>query len=184
MRRWVWIALLTAAITGAPAGWLISDQLEAQNEFCTSCHLDAAKPLHEQKMSDFRARPASSLVAAHHAAKEGFRCIDCHGGASFVNRLRVKTVAARDAFFYVLGAFGEPKDMDHPLWNEDCVKCHATYKAERDDAFHAIGVHNLPDFEYECVKCHQAHPTGRKAQLDYLETAPLVAVCRNCHEEF
>ena len=74
--------------------------------------------------------------------------------------------------------------MDHPLWNEDCVKCHATYEPERDDAFHAIDVHNLPDFGYDCVQCHQAHPTGRKASLDFLESEALVAVCRNCHEEF
>ncbi len=135
-------------------------------------------------MDDFLSAKASSLVAAHHEAKPGFRCIDCHGGASFANKLRVKTVAARDAFFYLLGRFEEPKDMDHPLWNEDCVKCHAAYSPARDDAFHAIDVHNLPDFEYDCVQCHLSHPTGRNASLDYLEREPLVAVCRSCHEEF
>lgn len=135
-------------------------------------------------MKDFFRVPGDSLVAAHQAAQGGFRCIDCHGGASFANRLRVKTVAARDALFYVLGRFEEPRDMEHPLWNEDCAKCHGTYAPERDDAFHAIDVHNLPRFAYPCVECHQAHPTGRKATLDYLEPGPTVAVCRNCHEEF
>ena len=183
MRRGVWIALL-AALTSAPAGWLISDQLEAQNEFCTSCHLDAATPLHEKKMSEFLREPGASLVAVHRAAQDDFRCIDCHGGASFANQLRVKSVAARDAFFYLLGRFEEPQQMEHPLWNEDCAKCHASYSSARDDAFHAIGVHNLPDFGYDCVQCHQAHPTGRKASLDFLETEPLITVCRNCHEEF
>jgi predicted CXXCH cytochrome family protein len=183
VRSWIWIALL-AALTSAPAGWLISDHFEAQNEFCTSCHLDAATPLHEQKMNDFLHEPATSLVAAHHVAKAGFRCSDCHAGASFVNKLRVKTVAARDAFFYLLGRFEEPEQMKHPLWNEDCVKCHGAYSPARDDAFHAIGVHNLPDFAYECVQCHQAHPAGRQASLEFLETEPLIAVCRNCHEEF
>jgi hypothetical protein len=176
--------VLLAALAGAPAGWLASDHFERQNEFCTSCHLEPGKPLHEQKMSDFVRAPATSLVAAHHGAEPDFRCIDCHGGASFPNKLRVKAVAARDAFFYVLGRFEEPRDMEHPLWNEDCAQCHATYAPERDDAFHAIDVHNLPDFEYECVKCHQAHPTGRNASLAFLEREPLVAVCQNCHEEF
>ena len=135
-------------------------------------------------MKDFLGAPAASLVSAHHGAKPGFRCIDCHGGASFANKLRVKALSARDAFFYVLGRFEEPREMRHPLWNEDCVKCHAAYEPARDDAFHAIGVHNLPEFAYDCVQCHQAHPTGRQKSLDYLERESLVAVCRNCHEEF
>ena len=162
----------------------MGDHLEANNAFCTSCHLNASTPLHAQKLEDFQTEPATSLVAAHHAAKQGFRCIDCHGGASFPNKLRVKALAARDAIAYLLGRFEEPKAMDYPLWNEDCAKCHARYEPARDDAFHAVEVHNLPDFAYECVECHQGHPTGRKAALDYLETEPLVAVCQNCHEEF
>lgn len=176
--------MLIVALASAPAGWLVSDHFESQNAFCTSCHLDASTPLHDAKMKDFLGAPATSLVAAHHEAEPEFRCIDCHGGASFPNKLRVKTVAARDAFVYVLGAFEEPTGMEHPLWNEDCARCHERYQPERDDAFHAIDVHNLPDFEYECVKCHQAHPAGRKKSLDFLEREPLVAVCQNCHEEF
>lgn len=183
MRSSIWIALI-AALISAPAGWWISDHLEAENEFCTSCHLDAETPLHEQKQGDLLENPATSLVAAHRAAEDAFRCIDCHGGASFANKVRVKSVAARDALRYLLGRFEEPKTMQHPLWNEDCARCHRTYAPTRDDAYHAIDVHNLPDFEYECVQCHQAHPKGRKASLDFLETGPLVAVCRNCHEEF
>jgi predicted CXXCH cytochrome family protein len=183
VRTWIGIALV-AALASAAAGWRISDHFEAQNEFCTSCHLDAATPLHADKADAFLREPASSLVAAHHEAKQGFRCIDCHGGASFANKLRVKTVAARDGLFYLLGRFEEPSLMEHPLWNEDCVKCHATYEPTRDDAFHALDVHNLPDFGYDCVQCHDAHPAGRKSSLDYLEREGLVAVCRNCHEEF
>lgn len=175
---------MIAALASAPAGWFASDHFESQNAFCTSCHLDASRPLHAVKGKDFVATPATSLVAAHHEAKPEFRCIDCHGGASFPNKLRVKTVAARDAIFYLLGRFEEPEDMQHPLWNEDCSKCHATYDPARDDAFHATSVHNLPEFEYECVECHQAHPTGRAQELDFLERESLVAVCRNCHEEF
>lgn len=183
VRRLGWIALLVLA-AGAPAGWVISDRLESRNEFCTSCHLNAATPLHEQKAADFAESPASSLAAAHRAAKPEFRCIDCHGGASFANRLRVKSVAARDALRYLLGRFEEPQSMQHPLWNEDCAKCHGAYSPARADAFHAIEVHNLPAFEFDCVQCHDAHPSGRKASLEYLESERLVAVCRNCHEEF
>jgi hypothetical protein len=49
-----------AGLVAAPAGWLVTDQLESRNEFCTSCHLDAATPLHEPKMGDFLREPAES----------------------------------------------------------------------------------------------------------------------------
>ena len=61
MRRLGWIALLVLA-AGAPAGWMISDRLESRNEFCTSCHLDAATPLHEQKAMDFAESPEHELL--------------------------------------------------------------------------------------------------------------------------
>ncbi len=183
MRRLLWIGI-AAVVAGAPAGWLASDALESNNDFCTSCHLDAQTPLHADKRRDFDAEPPGSLVAAHRSAKPELRCVDCHGGASFPNRLRVKAVAARDAVSYVLGRFEEPKQMAHPLWNEDCVKCHARYEPEREDAFHAIGVHNLPEFEFDCVQCHRAHPTGRDPALAFLASDDVLPVCRNCHEEF
>lgn len=183
MRRVVWIGILLAVL-GAPAGWFASDALESNNDFCTSCHLDANTPLHAHKRRDFQASPATSMAAAHHAARADFRCIDCHRGASFPNRVRVKALAARDAVMYVLGRFEEPKAMAHPLWNEDCVQCHARYEPERADAFHAIGVHNLPDFGFDCVQCHRAHPTGRDPALSYLTSDDVLPVCRNCHEEF
>jgi predicted CXXCH cytochrome family protein len=183
VRRLLWIGIV-GSLVGAPAGWFASDALESNNDFCTSCHLDAQTPLHARKARDFATAPATSLVAAHRSAEADFRCIDCHGGASFPNKLRVKLVAARDAGAYLLGRFEEPDDMEFPLWNEDCVQCHARYEPEREDAFHAIGVHNLPEFEFDCVQCHRAHPTGRDPALDFLASDDVLPVCRNCHEEF
>lgn len=183
MRRSVWIVVV-AAVVGAPLGWFVSDRLESDNAFCTSCHLDASTPLHERKARDFRMLPPVNLASAHFAHDQEFRCISCHRGASFANRVRVKLLSLRDAAFYVVGRFEEPRTMSHPLWNEDCAQCHAKYEPERDDAFHAIEVHNLPNFALNCVQCHEAHPTGRSAELAFLAREPLVAACRNCHEEF
>ena len=168
----------------APLGWLATDALEAHDDFCTSCHVDAETPLHAAKRRDFNSVPAVNLASAHFARDGEFRCITCHRGASFPNRVRVKLLAARDAAAYVLGRFAEPESMAHPLWNEDCAQCHAKYEAKRGDAFHAIAVHNLPNFALNCVQCHEAHPTGRSAELAFLAREPLVAACRNCHEEF
>jgi hypothetical protein len=183
VRRSVWIIACVLAAS-APLGWVGSDVLESQNWFCTSCHLDADTPLHAAKWRDFTTVPPVNLASAHFAKNAEFRCIDCHRGASAANRLRVKLLSARDAVMYLAGRFDEPKQMKHPLWREDCTKCHAEYHTARSEDFHAIEVHNLPNFALNCVKCHEAHPTGRTAERAFLAREPLLAQCRNCHEEF
>lgn len=181
MRR-VAIGLAALSLAALPAGWVVSDRLESNDAFCVSCHLPAGRPLHERKLDDFRSSPPQSLVAAHAAARSEFRCIDCHGGTSPLGRVRVKAVAARDALRYLAGRFEEPDHMRHPLWDEDCARCHTSYRAERDDSFHALEVHNV-DFPLACVSCHRSHVAGR-AELDFLLPEVVLPACRGCHEEF
>ena len=179
------LAVLLVALVAAPAGWLATDALEQDNDFCVACHLDPDTPLHRDKAADFVAAPPASLVAAHHAADAEFRCIDCHGGASFLNRARVKAVAARDSIKWAIGRFEEPRKMHHPLWDEDCRQCHESYSSTRDDDFHAISDHNLFDFDYRCVECHSSHVRqGASPELSFLSEAVVLPICRNCHEEF
>ena len=146
-------------VAGAPVGWAVSDRFESDNEFCVACHLDSGRRLHDRKMRGFEADPAVTLASLH--ALEDVRCIDCHGGASFPNKLRVKAVAARDAVRYFLGTFEEPSAMAHPLWDEDCIQCHAAYESSRDDDFHAFEAHNVGGFAYSCVACHERYRDRR-----------------------
>jgi hypothetical protein len=179
------VLLLCAAALGAAggsAGWVITDQLESNDEFCVSCHLEDGTPLHERKLAEYREAPAASLAAVHLAAESGFRCIDCHGGASPPNRIRVKLVAARDALLYLAGTFEEPTRMEHPLWDEDCARCHARYSPARDDAFHAIAQHNV-DFEVACVSCHRSHPQSDRGAHQWIEPEVVRPLCLTCHEE-
>ena len=53
------------------------------------------------------ATPPVNLASLHYEVDNDFRCIQCHGGASFANHARVKAVAARDALAYILGRFEE-----------------------------------------------------------------------------
>lgn len=182
MRRVLAIAAALGAL-GAPIGWWTTGHLESDNEFCVSCHLDAGTPLHRAKMREGMATPPVNLASLHFEADPDFLCIACHGGASFVNRLRVKSVAAGDALAYVLGRFEEPSSMEHPLWDEDCAQCHATYEPERDDDFHAIDDHNLPGFAHRCVGCHRVHSTRGEARFGFLESGHVRSACRDCHEE-
>ena len=184
MRR-VILILAVGAVVGAPITWGVTDYLEADNAFCVACHLSDGSELHAGKSAEFAAvEEPANLAAAHAAAEERFRCIDCHGGASFPNKLRVKAVAGRDALFWVLGRFEEPERMKHPLWDEDCRQCHQRYQAERDDDFHALADHNGIDFAHGCVECHRSHPTDGEAAFAFLAREQVLPICRNCHEEF
>ena len=99
-----------------------------------------------------------------------------------MGRVRMKAVAARDAALYLLGRFGEPEAMDHPLWDADCARCHASYTPARDDAFHAFAAHNA-EFPTRCVECHTAHPEDGEPDQNFLSRGVVLPFCRNCHEE-
>jgi len=214
-RRRLLIALvLLGGLVAAPAGWLVSDHLEQDDEFCVSCHLSEEVPLHESKLADFRARPPRALFAAHaeagnEAAADGaFRCIDCHGGTGFVGRARVKLLSAKDAFWYVVGRFDEPDHMRWPLWDADCKKCHDSFAdtaspseedpyeddAYEDDAYEqeeeggALPFHALAEHNAElpvtCVECHLSHDPEGLPEHDFVVPQVVRAQCARCHVEF
>jgi nitrate/TMAO reductase-like tetraheme cytochrome c subunit len=187
------LAATAFALAAAPAGWLVTDALESRNDFCNACHLERPEiPLHIDVRRDFDRRPAASLAALHAAEAIGevgrpFRCIDCHGGASFRGKLRVKALAAKDALVYLTGRFSEPTGMRHPLWDEDCVKCHEGFEEGDDRAaqarFHALPVHNH-ELGVDCVECHLAHESGGDAGAYFLHAAHVRSQCARCHSDF
>ena len=190
--RWLGAGAVAAALLG-PAGWMLSDRLEQSNDFCNACHLTPTRPLHEEIRRAFDGRPAVNLASAHAVAgndarSDGtFRCIDCHGGASVVGRVRVKALAAKDAFWYLTGDFEEPTAMHSPLWDADCTRCHARFERASTTGgatpFHAIAVHNA-GLSVRCVECHASHEAGGNPQAYFLDPARLRTECARCHSEF
>jgi hypothetical protein len=191
-------ALAAVALLGAtaPAGWLVTDRLERENDFCNACHVQPDVPLHAAIRRDFDAAPPASLAGVHGAAHvEGredpaFRCIDCHGGASLPGRARVKVLAALDGFWYLTGRFEEPDHMAWPLWDEDCGKCHAASgfdtsvaTEQRSQPFHSFPVHNV-DLAVRCVECHAVHVPGGDAENQFLHADVVRGRCAVCHTEF
>jgi hypothetical protein len=182
-----------AALVAVPLGWLVSDRLERENDFCNACHLEPGVPLHVDIRRDFDGTPPRSLAALHAAsAVDGredaaFRCIDCHGGSSLAGRARVKALAGLDLFWYLTGRFEEPSRMAWPLWDEDCRKCHAGFDAAASAAwetprFHELPVHNV-DLGVDCVECHRSHEPGAP-ESSFLEAHFLRSQCARCHLEF
>jgi hypothetical protein len=192
-------AVLVGGAALSALGWTVSDRLEQDNDFCNACHLDGpdgGTPLHLEVRRGFDARPALSLAAAHaeagvsdrHGSDAAFRCIDCHGGTSIPGRVRVKALAAKDAFWYVVGDFAEPDGMRWPLWDEDCRKCHAEYAGQSWDGFgpepfHARSVHNVK-LGIGCVECHFVHEAGGDPAAHFVDAAAVRVQCARCHDEF
>jgi hypothetical protein len=187
------VAGLAVALT-APLGWVVTDRLERDDDFCNACHLEPELPLHRDVRRDFDRAPAVSLAGVHGAARlEGqggraFRCIDCHGGTSLAGRARVKTLAAMDAFWYLTGHFEEPDGMAWPLWDEDCLACHPSFEESEVESwqsprFHQLPVHNV-DLGVDCVACHLVHETGGQPEHHFLHADRVRARCAQCHTEF
>jgi nitrate/TMAO reductase-like tetraheme cytochrome c subunit len=198
MRGLRFVGLLAlAGLILTPVGWLVTDRLERNNDFCNACHLSAQRPLHSEIREHFDGRPPPSLAAAHALAgvrerdDPRFRCIDCHGGSGFLGRARVKALAGKDALFYALGRFDEPKAMRFPLWDADCSKCHARFDladhGRSSDTgatpFHSLPVHNS-NLGVACVECHGAHDVDVSRDAYFMNADRLRAQCARCHSEF
>ena len=191
-RRIVAVGLLAAAL--APLGWVASDALERNNDFCNSCHIDGNVPLHIDIRHDFDGRPPLTLASQHarqmpslRPADPAMRCIECHGGVGWLGRARIKALAARDAARWLAGVGREPDGMTHPLRDADCLQCHERFEPRRDEhappPFHDLGVHNST-IGVDCVTCHTVHDASGRTDFYYLQPERVRQQCAHCHSEF
>ncbi|MBW2242858.1 MAG: cytochrome c3 family protein [Deltaproteobacteria bacterium] len=182
--------LVALAATGS---WIISDRLERDNEFCTSCHLQDGTPLHEQLRADFERVVPISLAGVHGRGwvedREdfAFRCIDCHAGSGALERAKVKARAGWDGLRYVAGSFEEPEGMPFELSKSACRRCHPGFRHSAAPGFTVEAYHGLPAHDQEegpaCVTCHVVHERGRSGIVYFMALEPVGRICEDCHEE-
>jgi nitrate/TMAO reductase-like tetraheme cytochrome c subunit len=190
---WLIIAAVFAVLV-VPAAWWTTDVLEADNDFCNSCHLPSGTPLHKEIREGYDVRPPSSLAARHGGLvlpdrpdTPNFRCIDCHGGVGPLGRARIKLLSAKDTFLYLTGRFEDPEKMSWPLWDADCRQCHENFREKGEgfdgEAFHDMPQHNV-DLGVDCVECHAVHDAETDPDLWFLNTDAVIARCAQCHIEY
>jgi predicted CXXCH cytochrome family protein len=186
-RKLVWLVVALAGALGLSAvGLGALAATERHDRFCVACHL------HEQKFDRFVGTPATDLTGPHHA--KDVRCIDCHGGADPVMRVRVWTLAAVDTGRFLVGRYKEPERMALPLRAKDCAVCHtpivknaAGLTAEQEEAlegrigntYHAIRPHDT--VKITCVRCHTAHTSDSDARRQFIARSRVEPICRECH---
>ncbi len=190
---WVVAGTILGLIT-VPVAWRVTDTLEADDDFCNSCHLPDGPPLHRRIRQAFDSRPPIDLAARHASARKGgpsvspgFRCIDCHGGVGLVGRARVKVLSAIDGVLYLAGRFEEPETMSWPLEDADCRRCHPNFARKGDgfdgEAFHDRLGHNTR-FSVPCVDCHSAHDRDVDPERWFLNPSFVRTRCAGCHVEY
>lgn len=193
-RSALWLIVSSALVLlVAPAAWWTTDSLEADDDFCNSCHLPSGSPLHIEIREDFDARPPASLAARHgdftlpnRPDSPRFLCIDCHGGVGFIGRARIKLLSAKDSMLYISGRFKEPEETKWPLLDRDCQQCHESFQEKEHgfdgEAFHNMPLHNV-GLGVDCVDCHTLHAAGQ-ADLWFLEPDRVRLRCAQCHVEY
>ncbi len=161
---------------------------ERDDRFCITCHL------HEAKFTRFRSALPSDLAGAHHA-RDHVRCIECHGGADPLMRVRVWTVAGVDTLRFLVGRYVEPDHMRLPLRSAECRRCHTPILKRApaptggyddgtgeagSDAYHAIRSHD--SVRVTCARCHLSHATDSEPGLRFISRARVQPLCRECHD--
>ncbi len=166
-------------------GVVVTDYLEQDNVFCVSCHATSAKRLHQDKFdTSFPVGGQNTtLAAAHHSTSDKqFKCVTCHNGATFTDKLWIKAQAAGDTVAYLLGEFEEPEILRFSLGNRLCLKCHTTGGRNPDEeaAFHNAGDHDsLP---FICYECHTVHRRAKR-ETRFLRRDIVQPLCDDCHTE-
>ena len=178
-----WLSLLVGlpllGIATFTTGIVVTDHLEQNNTFCTSCH-----PLHEKKFAEFHPLQGQhvTLAAAHNIeGDQNVKCIDCHIGATSTDKMVIKAIAARDTVAYFLGMFKEPDHLRYALGNRTCLKCHPTggQNPEQENAFHNASYHlNMPLI---CYQCHTVHPPASR-DTRFLRNHTVQPLCDECHK--
>ncbi len=182
-----WAGALAGALALSSLSLIGLAAKERDDRFCIACHL------HEAKFTRFLAARPSDLAGSHYLKKH-VACIDCHGGADPVMRLRVWAVAGVDTLRFLIGAYREPERMRLPLRSAECARCHTPILGPsrvtgagrdegggegRGDAYHAIRDHaSVP---IACARCHGSHTTDSDAGLLFVSRARVQPICRECH---
>ncbi len=124
-------------------------------------------------------------------------------------RVRVLTGAAFDTLRFLTGAYREPDHMRLPLRDAECRQCHTPIVKAASQAaatpapppqssgeaealyggppptttgplaFHRIQQHDT--MPVACVRCHATHLTGGDPSADFVSSAVVQPVCRECH---
>ena len=171
--------------------------LENQDSFCASCHTEPEATYYDRTQSE----TPTDLASYHALYKIPVRCIDCHSGEGTQGRINALKQGATDLFAYIISDYHDPAQMDNPLGDEPCLKCHTLPSRDNpieheDDPqliystshYHWVEYTDAwlevnPNPEGVCGVCHVSHSEGTIEALGFRYMPAVNAACDDCHTD-
>lgn len=180
--RWLAVVggIVVVAVMLSGGALAAATQMENHDAFCASCHTQPETQYYQRSVD------APVDLASAHAAKH-VDCIQCHSGPGTTGRLlAISSVAAPDLVHYLAKTYHDPAVVTVPIGDDHCLKCHGDISDNRNfnNHFHAFlpqWQQLAPDSAATCVDCHQAHVTGGRTDIAFLDEATTSTVCERCH---
>ncbi len=180
------IKLILLSIALAPflaaGGYFYGETLKKDPDFCVSCHLSGGKALHQPKMDLMRANPVQSLAGVHYRLDSGaLGCPDCHKGVDWRGKVEIAYIEIKNTFRYFLASFHEPKEIEYPITDALCLKCHDKLKGKAGPlSFHSFNSHNGMK-QVACWQCHTVH-AERSDDGRLINIKKVISQCDLCHK--
>ena len=114
----VLIGLAILGVFAVVGGFAFAANQESHDPFCGSCHTQPETSYLERSTS---AQPVD--LASYHTS-QNTKCIDCHSGKGVIGRIKAELEGAGNAFKYITKTAVQPAVLNHPIGDQNCLKCH------------------------------------------------------------
>lgn len=176
-------AWLTATVlfVAAVAAYTTGVQLERDDAFCASCHVEPETTYYQQSLTP----QAASTLAAFHAGQET-RCIDCHSGRWIPGRVRAQWIGLHNLLAFRSGNYHQPTQTTRPPGDSSCTKCHSdlTWASQRPGHYHSPQLRRrwqaFDGLANTCQACHPSHEIITTA--GFQDKTEVETQCDACHE--
>jgi len=178
--------LLVLAVAGfalAAGVYTTGVQLENDDAFCASCHVEPETTYYRASLAPDQA----TTLAAFHAGVET-RCIDCHSRRWIPGRLWAHWGGLQNLRTYWSGDFSQPNETIRPVGDSGCAKCHSdlSWVIERPGHYHSPWLRR--DWQAAngpantCAACHPSHEAIASKSDWFMDVGHIETRCDACHE--
>ena len=175
--------LAMAGIVLAAGAYTIGTQLESNDSFCASCHVEPESTYYQASL-----RPnESDTLAVFHAGEET-RCIDCHSRRWIPGRVWAQLGGLQNFLAFRVGKYTDPAVTTRPVGDGGCSKCHSdlTWVIERPGHYHSPGLRRswraAGGPVNTCEACHPSHEVVAPGSDRFMDVEQIETQCDACHD--
>lgn len=158
-------------------------QVENDDAFCASCHVEPKTTYYRASLTPDRAE----TLAAFHAGVDT-RCIDCHSRRWIPGRLWAQWGGLQNALAFRSGDYTAPAVTIRPIGDSGCAKCHSdlSWVIERPGHYHSPWLRRAWQAAggpaNTCDACHPSHEPVAPKIDQFMDANHIETQCDACHE--